>query len=352
MSRNNFRPILLLPAVFLAVWLALRYLLPLLLPFLLGLCLALAAEPLVGLLHKKLHAPRVLAAGIGVSISLILLLCVLTLLAALLLRELGQLVQALPDLGSSAMEGLSTLESFLTDLSHRVPASIQPVMDKTVTNLFSGGSAVVDELTRRIPGIATSILGQVPDSFLAVGTTILAGFMVSARLPKLRQWLAALPIIQRLKLWLPALTKTRKALGGWLKAQLTLSGICFLLLLAGLLLLKVPHAPVWALLIALVDAIPVLGTGTVLLPWSLLCFLQKQRFQAAGLLILYGCTLLSRSVMEPKLVGKQLGLDPLLTLLCLYVGYRLWGIGGMLLSPILCVTGVELARARPTQDGP
>ena len=139
------------------------------------------------------------------------------------------------------------------------------------------------------------------------------------------------------------LRRIRSALWGWIKAQALLSGLCFLVLLVGFVVLKVPHAPLWAALIALVDAVPLLGTGTVLVPWSLVCFLQKNTAKGIGLLGIYTVALLSRSTMEPRLVGKQLGLDPLVTLVSLYAGYLFWGVGGMLLSPILCVIVKEAA---------
>ena len=97
------------------------------------------------------------------------------------------------------------------------------------------------------------------------------------------------------------------------------------------------------LLIALVDAIPVLGTGTVLIPWSAVYLIQGQHIRAIGLLGIYVVAFLSRSILEPRLVGRQLGLDPLMTLVALYVGYRIWGFAGMLLSPLLCVAATELA---------
>ena len=94
------------------------------------------------------------------------------------------------------------------------------------------------------------------------------------------------------------------------------------------------------------DAVPLLGTGTVLIPWSLVCLLQRNHVRSVGLLLLYGVTALTRSALEPKLVGKQLGLDPLLTLAALYTGYRLWGIGGMILSPLIAVTAVQLTETK------
>ena len=90
----------------------------------------------------------------------------------------------------------------------------------------------------------------------------------------------------------------------------------------------------FTLALALVDAIPILGTGTVLLPWSLICFWEGNTTRGVGLLLLYAVAAATRTVLEPKLVGKHLDLDPLATLVALYAGFRLWGIPGLLLAPI------------------
>ena len=99
-----------------------------------------------------------------------------------------------------------------------------------------------------------------------------------------------------------------------------------------------------ALLTAVVDAVPLLGTGTVLVPWALVSFLSGEPVRAVGLLGGYVTALLTRSALEPKLLGRQLGLDPLAALVALYIGFRLWGFGGMILAPILTVTARELCR--------
>ena len=106
-------------------------------------------------------------------------------------------------------------------------------------------------------------------------------------------------------------------------------------------LLKIESCGFWALwvlllaaLIALIDALPVFGTGTILIPWALVLFLRGQTKTGVGLVVLYGAAALSRQALEPRLVGKQVGLNPVLTLLALYTGYRLLGVGGMIVFPI------------------
>ena len=344
MRNLNKKSLLLLLVGLLLIWLSINYLLPILLPFLLGALLAFAAEPMVKRLSKKL--PRPAAAAVGVSATLILLICVLVLLTAALVRELSLLANALPDLGQAAQGGLRALEGFLLRLSERMPLGIRPLMAQTVTDFFSNGSSIVQQLLQRLSPLASSILGWIPGSAIALGTGILSAFMVSARLPTLKDRLNRLRSATALDRYLPILKQIRSALAGWLKAQCKLMGLCFLIVGAGLMILGIPHAPIWAFLIALVDAIPVLGTGTVLIPWSLISLLQGQSVKALGLLGIYVAALLSRSILEPRLVGKQLGLDPLVTLIALYIGFQLWGIGGMLISPLVCVVLSEISHIK------
>ena len=342
MPRPAIKNIAALVITFILAWMSFRWLLPLVLPFLLGILLALTAEPAVGFLCRRLRLPRALGAGIGVAATLALLAAMLVLLTAALLRELAALAGAVPNLEQTASQGLASLENFLSGLALRMPQGVQPILLQLVSSVFSGGNALVDKLASRLPGMATALFSHVPGSALTIGTGILSGFMVSARLPRLKQRLG--PLKSRLQRYIPMLQQVKRSLLGWLKAQLTLSGLSFCIVGLGLLILGVPYAPLWALLIALVDAIPILGTGTILLPWMLIGLIQGNQALALGLGGIYAAALLSRSVLEPRLLGKHLGIDPLMTLIALYIGYQLWGFGGMLLAPMLCAAATELTQ--------
>lgn len=339
--RPGLRSIISFFGVFLVVWLGLRYLMPLCFPFLLGLGLALLAEPVVSFLCRRLHFPRSVSAGVGVTAAFAAVTVLLVIACAFLVREMGILTRILPDLTQTAHSGMNLLQNWLLDIARRMPRGIRPVLEQNVQALFSGGSALLDRGFQYILGLAGSILSHVPDSALSLGTGIISAFMISAKLPRIRGWLKKRLPRQRLQPLRRTLGSLRVALGGWLIAQLKLAAMTLLLLTAGLLILRIAYAPLWALAISFLDALPVLGTGTVLLPWALICFLKADNARAVGLLGIYAVITLTRSVLEPKLVGKQLGLDPLVTLFALYAGYRLWGIGGMLLSPLLAVAGAH-----------
>ena len=324
------------------LWLGGKYLLPLCFPFLLGAALALGAEPLVRLLCGRLRLPRGLAAGVGVGAVFLGVTMLVVLILAFLIRELSMLAGVLPDLTQTARSGIVLLQNWLMDLAGRTPQSIRPLLEQNVSMLFSGGTALLDKAFSYVLGLAGALLTHVPDSALTLGTAVISGFMISAKLPRIRRWICSHFPRERLRPLLETLKRLRLAVGSWLLAQFRLTGVTLLLLLMGLVILQIPYAPLWAVGICLLDALPVLGTGTVLLPWALILWLQGDRPRAAGILGIYVVITLIRSVLEPKLVGKQLGLDPLITLFALYAGYKLWGIGGMILSPMLAVTVIQL----------
>jgi len=346
---NGLKTLLRLIGLILAFWLSARILLPFFLPLLLGGLIALAAEPMSGFLQGKCRLPRTAASGFGVSATLVFLMLVLIVSLALLLREAGALVAILPDLEQAASSGLSTLSQWVFSRIARLPSGIQGIARRGAEDLFSGGSQLLQQALRYAVSITGGFLTSVPNGALVLFTSLIAGYMISARLPGIRKRIRNAIPRERLEKLLGSLRRIRRALGCWLKAQLKLMGITWVILLLGLVLLRIPHAPVWAAAVALVDAFPILGTGTVLLPWSAICFLQGDSPRALGLLGIYGVVTLGRSVLEPKILGSQLGLDPLLTLTALYAGYRLWGLAGMIFAPVLAVAAMQILHPSETE---
>ncbi len=338
----RFKSTLSLIFTVLTFWLGIKLMLPLFSPFLLGLGLALAAEPMVSLFHKKLHVPRSVSAGLGVSMTFCFLAIFLLLLCAFLVRELKALGGALPDLENAARNGLSLLKNWLLALVGKTPQSLQPLLRENTLALFSDGTTLLGKIAGWCLSLAGSLLTHIPDSALGLGTAAISGFMISAKLPKIRSWILKRFPKEKLRPLLDALKRIKTAVCGWLLAQCKLMGMTYFILLLGLMLLRIPKAPLWALAVAVVDAFPVLGTGTVLLPWSFLCFLQDDGGRAVGLLGLYAVISLTRSALEPRLLGRHLGLDPLVTLMAMYAGFKLWGIPGMLFSPLLIVSAMQL----------
>ncbi len=349
MSPTSFKKPLLLLIAFATLWFGTRFVLPVMLPFLLGAGVALAAEPLVDLTARKLRFPRWLGAGVGVSGVLLTLLAIVSLVGAVAVRELGSLVRRLPDLENTTRQGMLLAQDFFVSVSDQAPESIRPMLQRTVLDFFDDGSVLLQEVTGKLPALISTTVSRVGDGALGVGTGVLAAFFISARLPELKQKIQRWIPQRWQQEYLPAIKRVRGAVGGWLKAQCKLLTVTYGIVTAGFLLLGIPYGWLWAILIALVDAMPILGTGTVLLPWALVYVLRGQTLQAVGMVCIYGATLTTRTILEPRLVGRQLGLDPLATLVALYLGYRFWGILGMFVTPILASAAKSLVSRPLTQ---
>lgn len=336
-----------LTALFLAaaavggLWLALRFLLPWLAPFLLALALATLLEPLVRALVRR-GCPRAAAAG----------LATLSLLAATVwgvFALAGRGIAAVTAFARQAPELMQGMAQGFDRLEQRLLAAIDAAPEGVSDYLLMAMNAVGDALYA-LPGLASQwaldALGRTAQSsgevLLFTVTAAIGTYFFSASYPRSLAFLRA-QIPPELGRRLTGLDQDLKSsVGALLRAQLILMGMTFFQLLLGFLLLKVPGALGLAALTALVDALPVFGTGAVLLPWALCAFLLDESGRALGLLICWGVVNLVRNCAQPKLLGDQIGLDPIASLLAIYVGWKLAGLWGMLLFPLLLVTAQQL----------
>lgn len=327
---------------FIVLWLCLRYLYPIFLPFILGLAAALAAERPAKIFRQRLRLGAGAAVFTAVTGIWAALAGILALTVILLLRRAASLAGSLSDLAAQAAGGITTVRDWSIRLASKAPPELSQPLTRSLRDLFSNGGGLMDRGTEAAFDFAGQVAQHLPGALMTLGTAVLSSYLICARLPALRRKLSGDPAWQTG--WRSALTRLLRNGKSWLKAQLKLSAVTFAIVLAGFFLLGIRHKLAIALLTALVDAIPLFGTGTVLVPWALVNLVSGAPVRTAGLLGIYVTALVTRSVLEPKLLGKQLGLDPLAALIALYTGFRLWGFGGMILAPILTVTARELCR--------
>lgn len=319
------------------VWVLAAFGLGVLLPFLLGYLAARLAEPLVRRLSAHGRLPRWACSGLCVSGVLLVLGLLLYGLGRVLFSEAAAFSRQAPQLLQSLAGPTQQLRAWLEQLAGRAPDGLGPALQGWVARLFTGGSILAEKGSEAILTAASGLIGALPDLLLFAVTAVLASFMISAQLPALRQAVLRLLPKKWHAQYSACLQRLKSALGGWFRAQLKLMGVTFCILTAGFLLLGIDFPLLFAGLTCLIDALPIFGTGTVLIPWAIVCFLRRETYRAVGLLVLYAVASLTRTSLEPRLVGKQLGLNPLLTLLAMYAGFRLCGVLGMILFPIAAI---------------
>lgn len=340
MNQGGLRRILLLTGAFFLAWAVIRYFFPLIAPFLLGWFFAAMAEPMTNFIHRRLRLGRAVAAGFSVSLVLMILIGVVCLMVALCYRELMGMTSGLSVLAQTMETRMDGIREWVSNLAGRAPGKMGNVLRRSVSDLFTGGGVILEKLTSGAISAAGNVAGKLPGGALMLGTAVISAYMIAARYPTLKQrftegrWKSGK--------WGSVLRGVGHTAGLWLKAQVKLTAVTFCIVSLGFLILRVEHWLFWAGLTALVDAIPLLGTGTVLIPMSLMALLWGEQVRGIGLLGLYVTAMLTRSALEPRLVGRQLGMSPLTTLMALYAGFRIWGVLGMILSPLLAVTVIQL----------
>ena len=293
-------------AVLAVSWLVLRYALVWLLPFLLALGFAALMEPVIALARRKLHLKR-------------------GFLAAVLTPALADRIAA-------------RLRSFCAGC----PDGLQQWVTRLLDRLEQTASEALGSLSSAALRLVTAMVGALPQVMLFCATTALALFFTAAAYPRLMAFLRRQLSPRRLETARGIRASLITTIGKWLRAQCVLIVITFCQLLAGLLLIRQPYALLLAVVIAFIDALPVFGTGTVLLPWAVLCCLEGNFPKGIALTALYLVIWLVRSIMEPKLMAQSAGLPPLPALMAMYVGFCAMGVAGMILGPILLLLMKQL----------
>lgn len=313
-----------------------------LLPFVIAAAAAMLLEPVVGRLCRcGWH--RGIAAGVCLITGLFAAAGLLWVLMGRLTDEASALLTRLPGLLQELSVLLARWEGALAEYLDRLPEGVRQWLDRAVLDAEETLMQLPAAVSGKILGLLPALAASAPEALLFAITTVIGTYFFSASRPELVHF-AARQIPERFLCRARLLRRDlRRTLGRWLRAQLILLAITFAALAAAFLLLRVNYALLLALLTALIDALPVLGTGTVLLPWAAAEILTGSYPLGIGLGITYAAVTVLHQSIQAKLLGDQLGLHPLAMLVAIYVGFRVWGVWGMLTFPLLAVCLKQLA---------
>lgn len=334
--------------LFVLIILFLRDLAPLLLgilmPFVLALIVAWLLNPLVKRLQRRLGLPR------GVLSLLLILLAfaavggIFFALGQSLFTEISSLVENWEGVWQSLQNGIAelgtALDKFLTYLPAEAVQFVSETLDKLTAALNDWVSAVMPLIGSRAGNFAMSI----PTFVVSLIVFVMGAYFITADYPHLR-----FLITDKLPLEVRGVFSHIKhtalgAFAGYVRAEVIISFGVFAILLVGFLFIRQSYAVLLAVLLAIIDFIPIVGSGTVMVPWALVDLITGNWTHAVGLLAVWGIICVFRRVAEPKAVGSQTGLSPILSLVSMYVGMQLAGVLGMILGPILCLVAINVCR--------
>ena len=319
-----------------AVWLSVRFLLPWGAPFLLAFALAALLEIPVRALVRRGWRRRPASALLSLG-ALSAVLLALGRLSARGFAALTEFARQSPALVRELAGEFDRLERQALAYIDTAPPELAELLHTAMNGLAESLYRVPALVSQSALDAVSRLAQHSPDLLLFAVTFGIGTYFVSASFPRLLAFLQAqIPDEQRRRL--EGLGRElRGSFSGFLRAQGILMAMTFFELLLAFLLLRVKEPVGLAALAALVDALPVFGTGTVLLPWALYCLLLGQRGRALGLVLAWALVNLVRSCIQAKLLGDQIGLDPLASLIGIYVGWKLGGVWGMLLCPLVLV---------------
>ena len=311
------------------LWLGVRYLLRWLLPFLLALALAAAVEPVIAWCRRRMGLKRGFTAAVVTIAVTGAILALAAVIVWQLIRQAAELLGQLPGLLAGLPGMTENLRQRLEDFCAACPQGLRSWLEEVPALLGTLAAGVA----QRASGACITAAAALPGVFLFCGTTALAVFFTAGSYPRVMAFFRR-QLGHRLDRARGVKANLLSTLGKWCRAQAILLGVTFCELLAGFLLMGQRYALLLAAVTALVDALPVFGTGTVLLPWAAVCLLAGQAPRAVALAALYAVISAVRSLLEPKVMAAQAGLPPLAALAAMYAGFRALGVAGMILLPM------------------
>ena len=331
-------------ALFLLLW-VLPFFLSYFAPFVFGFLFSLIANPLVRFLEKKIKIKRKYGSALMIVLVIgVLVLICYGILSALVIGLRG-FMEYLPTMYVNAGEELNRAAEHVQELLNRLPfvedvriSELGETLGEYATELMSGVGEptflALGDIAMRIPDILVGVIvGLLATYFFIADRGRLNAFMVQHMSQGMQEQIGR--IYQQML----------NVVGGYFKAQFKIMGVIYVIVLIGLVILHVRYSWLIAFGIAFLDMLPVFGTGTVLCPWAVVKFFSGNYAQAMGMLALYGVTLVVHQLVQPKLVGESVGMDPFAALFFMYVGYQVGSVVGMILAIPAGMILINLYRA-------
>lgn len=313
-------------------------------PFVASWILALLATPLCNFLEKHIKLNKRWSSAVIIVLVLVGLAGVGYLAVTKLGRELMELFSGAPEYYVYVQRTVKSFGDNLINIISPISADFGKQIQGVFNDLLSQMGGIVNKFAPKGVEMMGSAAADLTNGFIGTVVMIIAAYFFIADRERLGEGFWRIvpedlkPTVCNVK------DKVIAALGGFLLAQFKIMCIVFVILLIGFLLIGNPYALLLALVISFVDLLPILGTGTILIPWTLVCFLQKDYRQAMFLIILYVVCLVARQFLQPKMIADSMGLDSMATLVLIYTGYKLNGMKGMILALLAGVIVLSLYR--------
>ena len=313
-------------------------------PFVASWILAMLATPLCNFLEKHIRLKKQWASAFIIIFVLLILAGIGYLLITKLGRETISFLSDAPVYYSYFQNTIEMLSARLNDVLAPISGDFGNQIETAFNDLLLQAGTTINNFAPKGVEFMGSAAANITNGLVGTLVMILAAYFFIAKREKISVQLLRMVPSDKQEHVRKIRDRLMSALGGFLLAQFKIMFIIFLILLAGLLILRNPYALFLALLIAFLDLLPILGTGTVLIPWAVIVFFSGHFRQGIILLIIYVICLLTRQILQPKIIGDSIGMGTLSTLFLIYTGFKLQGVQGMILALLLGTIVITLYR--------
>lgn len=338
--------IMYLALVLFLAFLVLEYVIRWVMPFLLGFIISLIFLPLIRFLSRKTKINKRVCAFFVILLGYVLMGFLVWLLGNALFQNIKEFCLNLPEFYTQEIAPfLGMANQGLLDFAKRFSPEIAQQVGETLTEMLNGLQSSLIDLSTTVLSSLASASTKLPLMLISLIFTILSSLFIGMDYDNFMDFIKR-QIPEKNKAMLNDIRSyLGKTLVSYLRAYLILMAITFIELSVGFLALRIHNPFGIAAIIAIADALPVLGTGTIVLPWALISLLQQRFYLALGLVLLYLIITAVRQFIEPKVIGDQLGLPPIVAIICIYLGFIWFGIKGAILFPITMNIILSLHRA-------
>lgn len=328
-----------------SLWRLIKGIISLFLPFILGYVFSMIVRPLADLLQKKFKLPRGLTAILVIVVIIGILGGGIGFAVWKVISEVRNVYEQFPQIMANMSDSIENVRISLSGLFEKLPVNIQTAVQSMNESVSDWIANIINTKSTPMVVKAGDFAKALPGVFIGFVAFLLSSYFMVANPQPITNFVNKM-LSEK---WIEKFHKIREEiglyLGGYIRAQGILMCITFVIIMIGLSILGVDYAFLLALAIAFLDALPFFGSGAALWPWALVSLINGNIKLGIGLVIIYVCVAVTRQMIEPKIVSSKLGTNPLMTLMSMYVGYRLLSVGGMILGPIIMLFVLSLYKA-------
>ena len=315
-------------------YVAFKFLSVYLLPFVIGILASFLVQRPSRAIHKATRIPSGVCTVVLVVITYFLLIGLVVLIGFMLYRWVSALLVIIPEYFPTFSKAMKELSVTFSDLLNQLPSSTVSALNNMPEKVVS---TLTGSLTSWLSAFAGNIVKRIPNILISIIITVVASCYIAKDYRRVIKFSSEVLPARVWQLLIDIKIIFMRNILRMLRGYALLLMITFIELSIGLLILRVDNSIALAAVIAVVDILPVLGTGTVLIPWAVIELITGNIWHAVGILIVYLVITVIRNFLEPKVIGNQVGLHPLITLIAIFCGYKLMGFVGLFLFPVTII---------------